>query len=166
MCNVFSLAIFFPLASPPAVCLLTLEPICVNIGPETYTTGMADESSSTYLPTPSSPHIYFVCLDFGTRIRRARVHNARRQTVCGMNEDVILEFCRFSYAINAPLCVLVKLSQRWCLRTCVRDVLLFTGHLTSKLKTFAYRLRFWRIKSAHTFLFLLVVKSCVARVCT
>lgn len=40
----------------------------------------------------------------------------------GMNEVVILEFCRFSYAINAPLCVSVKLLERWCLGACVLDV--------------------------------------------
>lgn len=90
------------------------------------------------------------------------------------NKDVILDFCRFSYAINMwPLCVLLKLFKhsirgRICASVCIfaySSVLVcFTGHLTLKFKTFACCLHSRQIKSAHTFYTLVVEKLCVWRV--
>lgn len=94
--------------------------ICVKIGAESCTTFI--QSNRRRHRTRLGRHlyrhtlqIYFLCCDFG--VGACYSHSRRRQytlsqSVSGLNEDIILDFCRFSYAINAPLCVLVKLLKR------------------------------------------------------
>lgn len=120
MCNVSPLRISFIRAA----CLFTLEHICVKIGAGAVPCSMliVRVTLSKRRRRRHRKHlrrhtvqICFLGCDFGARVLFAaralasRLLNTVSQWGFARNEDVILDFCRFSCAINAPLCVFVIL---------------------------------------------------------